>query len=152
MPKTEQEINAEKALKPRPDLIPGLALQQCLSAKGVDWGQRVTQVLGPEGPNAERCQMLYQWSQARVNADPWANLIPMGQVMAYGYHKHGHATWRHAGTEQADPETHWASACRHLCEYLADRHATESGSGLPVLWHAMVQCVITMDLLLDPPS
>ena len=97
--KSEEQINAEKAAKPRPDLIPGSAL------------------------------------------------LAMGEVMSYGWGKHGDCTWKHAGTEQADPRTHVASAIRHLAEYLDDPDATEEGSGLPVLWHAASQLTIAIDCI-----
>lgn len=99
MPKSEQEINAEKAAKPRPDLIPGTAT------------------------------------------------LAEGAVDAYGFFKHGPCTWKIAGTEQADPQTHIASACRHIAEYLDNQNAVESGSGLPVLWHARAQLGIAIDCI-----
>lgn len=99
MPKSQQEIDAEKAAKPRPDLIPGSAT------------------------------------------------LAEGAVDAYGFFKHGPCTWKIAGTEQADPQTHIASACRHIAEYLDNPDAVEAGSGLPVLWHARAQIGIAIDCI-----
>ena len=78
---------------------------------------------------------------------PARALLAAGEVMGYGYRKHGNCTWRVAGTEQAKPETHTASALRHLLEHLADPRAVEEGSGLPVLWHAMSQIAIAIDCI-----
>lgn len=72
-------------------------------------------------------------------------LICAGRAMGYGYRKHGDCTWREAGTEQADPRTHLASAMRHLLEHLRDPKACEEGSGLPVLWHAAAQLLIAVE-------
>lgn len=152
MRKTEQEINAEKALKSRPDLVPSKAYGRCCCDKPYGWRTSVTDVLGPKGASQEAVCVLFQWARQRVGSNDWTNLLALGKVMAYGRAKHGYCTWRVAGTKQANPEEHWASACRRLCEYLADEWATEEGSGLPVLLHAMTQCVITMDLLIDPPG
>lgn len=97
MPKSEKEINAEKAAKPMPHLIPASAT-----------------MLG-------------------------------AMVQGYGFRKHGDQTWKRKGTEQADPMTHIASAMRHITEYRLNPHAVESGSGLPVLAHAMIQLAIAID-------
>lgn len=102
--RTEAEINAEKASKPRPDLVPARALHGA------------------------------------------------AMVMGYGFRKHGVCTWRVAGTEQADPQTHWASLLRHLIEFALDPYARESGSGYPVLWHALSQLAILIDLVENPPD
>lgn len=155
MRKTEQEINAEKALKSRPDLVPGGAFLRCITSRpqSNSWGGSIYAIFGPQGPSIERCAALFLWCKSRQSFQKLPETVTeLGKVMAYGRNKHGHCTWRIAGTEQAEPETHWASACRHVCEYLADLEAVEEGSGLPVLLHAMTQCVITMDLLLDPPT
>ena len=107
--KSEQEINAEKAAKPRPDLVPARAV------------------------------------------------MAAGRCMAYGLAKHGggksgRGTYRDAGTDQAKVETHLASCIRHLLEYQIDPNATEEGSGLSVLDHAMAQLAIVVDLVEDPPQ
>lgn len=94
-----EQVNAEKALKPRPDLLPAFAL------------------------------------------------LAAGRVQAYGWHKHGDCTWKNEGTEQAKPETHLASAMRHLLEHLEDPEAVEEGSRLPVLWHALCQIAIAIDCI-----
>lgn len=79
-------------------------------------------------------------------------LLAAGDAMAYGRNKHGQCTWRIADTEQAKLHTHYASALRHLLEFEADAGAVESGSGLPVLAHALAQISIIYDILLDPPE
>ena len=95
MTKTREQIDAEKAQKPRPDLIPGCAL------------------------------------------------LAVGEVLAYGYGKHGRCTWRNAGTEQARAETHIASAWRHMCEIGSD----DAESGLPHLHHAAAQLLIAIECM-----
>lgn len=153
MQKTEEEINAEKALKSRPDLVPGEAFLTCNFYGNQRIQANIFDIFGPQGPSKGSCGVLYRYCKNLVLPGGLHDaLLLLGKVMAYGREKHGYCTWRIAGTEQATPETHWASACRHVCEYLANRDATEEGSGLPVLLHAMTQCVITMDLLLDPPQ
>lgn len=104
MTKTREQIEAEKAGKPRPDLIPARAI------------------------------------------------FGSGMVMGYGTRKHGNCTWRVAGTEQADPQTHLASLERHINEFKLDPDAREGGSGFPVLWHAMSQLAILIDLMENPPQ
>lgn len=164
MGKTEQEINAEKLGKPRPDLLPARALTQ--GARGLSHFHRqpfstedtgnascalyflrvFREVLGETNLRAalvHTSNALGGWHQACMAG---------GRVMGYGFRKHGDCTWRVAGTEQADPQTHIASAERHLLEYLIDPEAREEGSGLPVLEHAFSQLCITLDLVLDPPQ
>lgn len=102
MSKTREQIEAEKAGKARPDLLP---------ARAIHGG---------------------------------------GCVMGYGYRKHGVCTWRVAGTEQADPQTHLASLERHINEFKLDPTAREEGSGMPVLWHALAQLAILIDLVENP--
>lgn len=102
--KTREEIDAEKALKPRPDLLPARAI------------------------------------------------LGAGKVMAYGASKHGNCTWRVAGTKQADPQEHLASAYRHLLEFMENPKAVEEGSGLPVLYHCLSQVAILIDLVENPPQ
>ena len=103
-PKPRAEIDAEKAAKPRPDLVPGAAL------------------------------------------------TAMGEVMAYGYGKHGRCTWRNAGTEQAKPETHIASAFRHLAQMGADYDERDDESGLPHLHHALSQLAIAVECVGVAPA
>ena len=139
-------IDVEKAAKPRPDLLPlaffvdsdelwmvmrGLldAVTQPVAAPYIyDAAERLATVIGP-----------HAWLRA-------------GEVMGYGVRKHGRTTWRVVGTAQAEPQTHLASAIRHLLEWRADHDAVEEGSGLPVLWHALAQLAICWDLLQHPPT
>jgi hypothetical protein len=148
--KTTVQINAEKALKPRPDLLPAGALL------ALGWLE--------ETPVTEAYDALLQFRDSPDDVDRLvlamqyvANVIGTGvllaggRVMSYGAHKHGNCTWRVAGSEQADPQTHLASAERHLLEYLGDPAAVEEGSGFPVLWHAFSQICIVYDLVTNPP-
>jgi hypothetical protein len=82
---------------------------------------------------------------------PASALLAAGKVMAYGFKKHGNCTWKVPGTEQAKPETHIASAYRHLLEYQNNPDAVEEGSGLPVLYHALAQIAIAIDCIENPP-
>ena len=155
--RTREEIDAEKQNKPRPDLLPATAL-------GALWRAM------PSTPPLHDGAEIYQlWLFFR--ADPTAqNLIAAmlglatqlggvpaainygGHVMGYGFRKHGACTWRIACTMQSQPQTHVASAERHLLEYLQDPAEREEGSGFPVLWHAFAQMCIVFDLLADPPK
>jgi hypothetical protein len=96
---TREEIDAEKAAQPRPDLCPGAAL------------------------------------------------LAIGEVMAYGYGKHGRCTWRTPGTKQAEPETHIASAFRHLAKMGPAYDALDDESGLPHLHCALSQLAIAVDCI-----
>lgn len=153
--KTEAEINAEKAAKPRPDLLPARELyhlarvtQAGSSVCGVlDLLARFEHTLDPD------------WLRAVVGElAAWAGIstaelvLRAGEVMGYGFRKHGRCTWRVAGTEQADPQTHYASGVRHVVERWDNPDAHEEGSGKPVLWHAAAQFILTLDLLMDPPK
>lgn len=156
MPKTEQEINAEKAHKSRPDLVPATATLLLIGAPN------------PRDPSIADAHQHLVWFRRNLDREHLARamlhvngaigestpaaLLCAGEVMGYGFRKHGRCTWRVAGTEQADPQTHLASAERHLLEYLADQHAVEEGSGLSVLWHAFSQLCILYDLIVDPPK
>lgn len=106
--KTEQEINAEKAAKPRLDLVP------------------------PRGIEAA------------------------GRALGYGAGKHGTpapggwGTWRIAGTEQAQPLTHFACLLRHLMAWRRGE-ACDPESGLSHLDHAAAQLMILVDVVEDEP-
>lgn len=166
MAKTEQEINAEKAHKPRPDLVPARALLALFS-------EPLELVAGePSARVLDAWHLLVKYRAdvhlsdllqavaavvAAIAADGHVRayataMMAAGQVMGYGARKHGDCTWRVAGTDQANPQSHVASAERHLLEYLADPSACEEGSGLPVLYHALSQLLIVADLVLDPPQ
>jgi hypothetical protein len=101
---TREEIEAEKAAQPRPDLCPGAAL------------------------------------------------LAIGEVMAYGYGKHGRCTWRTPGTKQAEPETHIASAFRHLAKMGPAYDALDDESGLPHLHCALSQLAIAVDCMRVAPE
>ena len=99
MPKSMEEINAEKDAKPRVDKIPGVAL----------------------------------------NA--------IGDVKAYGLCKHGDCTWKKAGTEQADPQTHVASASRHMSDVFDDLWSVDAATGLLNMAHLGAQICIALDCM-----
>ncbi len=86
--------------------------------------------------------------KSRPDWIPGTALHEEGLVQGYGGRKHGECTWRVAGTEQAKPETHIASAMRHLIEIL--RHgpaARDPESGLLHAAHARAQLGIAIDCL-----
>lgn len=152
--KTEAEINAEKAAKPRPDLLPARELARVayqahsmVAADVFSALSRFEDTLDPESL-AFVVVTIARWEGCSVGE----LLLHAGDVMGYGFRKHGRCTWRVAGTEQADPQTHYASGVRHLLERMDDADAREEGSGRPVLWHAAAQFLITLDLLADPPT
>lgn len=161
--KSQAEIDAEKAGKPRPDLLPARALIK-LDAYCSD--DSVPDNHEPRAVCRDALLSLRAFRQyvdidyaiaamacvADLLGGPYYAAMRGGAVMGYGYRKHGRCTWRVAGTEQADPQTHLASAERHLLEWLIDCNATEEGSGFPVLWHAFSQLAILIDLWLDPPT
>jgi hypothetical protein len=171
MPLVEAEINAEKAAKPRPDLFPAraaLAIRRALPT--TDDRTAYELVLAADDSlrdfvmthdvrdlaraGALVCVAIGRsecTGSLRVESDYAHAILRAGAVMGYGLAKHGRCTWRIAGTEQADPQTHYSSACRHVLEWLVDVNARESGSNFPVLWHLLSQIGITIDLLLDPP-
>ena len=143
-----EEIAAEKAAKLRYDLIPvaswprmAYATEARNVAASVGWGRR----------EALRTLICMIRGTIRGHADyADADDDAAATVMAYGRAKHGRSTYRVAGSEQSRPETHWASCVRHLVEHHRDPKAVESGSGYPVLWHALAQALITLDLLVCP--
>lgn len=152
MTKTRAEIDAEKAAKPRPDLLPARELARVAHLAGhpnaaLDRLARFEDTLDPN-ELAVAIGQLATWA----GEDLGTFLLNCGAVMGYGFRKHGRCTWRVAGTEQADPQTHYASGVRHVLERMADQDAREEGSGFPVLWHAGYQFLITLDLLVDPPK
>lgn len=149
-------IDAEKAQKPRPDLLPALAVdrlqfanmpERCKNPVLIAWRCLIFFRLDLDMESLEDA-LIY--TALALGGVPQACMAG-GRVMGYGFQKHGNCTWRVAGTSQADPQTHIASAERHLIEYLIDQDACEEGSGLPVLEHAFSQLCITYDLVLRPP-
>lgn len=152
--KTEAEINAEKAAKPRPDLLPARELHR-IAVFLENW--EVANVLGSLAAFEDTLEPIWltravvelaQWSGETIGAF----LLGCGEVMGYGFRKHGRCTFRVAGSEQADPQTHYASGVRHVLERWDNPAAVEEGSGRPVLWHAGAQFLLTLDLLNDPPT
>lgn len=151
---SETEVNAEKARKSRPDLIPATALRMLSFNPGSgDISVAYTWVTGPDLPDPYMVAGCLDQINSRLGfTNMGAFALAVGKVMAYGRAKHGHCTWRIPGTEQADPRCHLASLCRHLCEYMEDPDAVEEGSGYPVLLHAATQALIVLDLMFDPPG
>lgn len=152
MTKTRAEIDAEKESKPRYDLIPPNTWEI--------WGPInplavfLMKALSPYTPGRYPPVMQRAAIGAFGAVDmgdvdpPWA----IAQVQAYGRQKHGKCTWREYGTAQADPETHYASMCRHLHACGGGHENKDPESGLPHLWHALAQACIIYDLLTDPPQ
>ena len=83
-------------------------------------------------------------------------VLAAGRAIGYGVSKHGIATadgwgtWRVAGTQQADPLTHYGCLRRHLAAWRAGE-ASDPESGLSHLDHAAAQLAILLDLLARPP-
>lgn len=165
-PRTTAQIDAEKAAKPRVDLIPATALAAIGAAlsresvAGGTWGLGDVLERLAHGARVRSIETLADaWLLAAValkqegDLDVAAGhaLLDVGAVMAVGFVKHGPCTWRVAGTSQAEPQTHYACACRHVAEALAGRDA-DPDSGRPPLVHALAQIAILIDLLVDPPQ
>jgi hypothetical protein len=157
MAKSMEEINAEKRTKSRPDLIPAEVYRRFRRA--------ITELMGTDGRN-DPLPALFDFASTgnvehlframaithKRTGRTHGTGLAMGRVLAYGLAKHGVCTWRVAGTEQADPQTHYASALRHILEHFEDPNAVEEGSKFPVLDHALTQMAILADLVLDPPK
>lgn len=108
MSKTEEEINAEKASRSRPDLVP------------------------------TRSHMA------------GGRAFAVG-VAKHGLGKTGRGTYRDAGTEQSEVETHRASFFRHWCAFWSGQ-SNDPDSGLSHLDHMVAQLAIIVDLVEDPPN
>lgn len=155
-PKPRAEIEAEKASKPRPDLLPaamlaiGAATNKNISnafAAFADYiATRNSAALGVAVGS-----ILVETMAAGVAKTPAAVLMAAGEIMGVGLRKHGPCTWRIAGTEQADPQTHYASAVRHILEHL-DGVTVDPDSGKHPLLHAVCQIAIMINLIDDPPN
>lgn len=153
--KTQAEIEAEKANKPRPDLLPARALGMVVHgfkhARIFDdiadyFRSKDVDDLGPVfGSILDECVTV---GLAPTRA---AVLMLAGEIMGVGLRKHGPCTWRVAGTEQADPQCHYASLMRHLLEHAAGIKA-DPDSGKHPLLHAVCQIAIMINLLDDPPT
>lgn len=149
--RTREQIEAEKRTKPRPDLLPVRGvLAICREAPA---GHMLFSLLAAQGSD-EKVEHLAAAGRAIASelGGTAAALLKAGEVMGYGFRKHGRCTWRVAGTEQADPQTHYASAVRHVLERIENPDASEEGSGKPVLYHALAQIIIAIDLLENPPK
>lgn len=151
--KTQAEIEIEKAAKPRPDLLPALALSMATHKIDTVFGDlaaycrtRHIADLGP--PLGAILDELIDLGIAACRAEA---LLLAGEIMAVGYRKHGPCTWRVAGTEQADPQCHYASLIRHLLEYEAGVEADRDSGKHPLL-HAVCQISIMINLIADPPT
>jgi len=163
MAKSQSEIDAEKAAKPRPDLIPAHVLLGFAQASRA----MLSSTSRPDPFFYDAVEDLLAYGQtgdvdhvfsamASVAVSRFAShaeaMLAMGRVMGYGFAKHGVCTWRVAGTQQADTQTHYASALRHLLEDAIDSSAREEGSGLPVIEHALAQLGILADLVISPAA
>lgn len=92
---------------------------------------------------------MHKTEKPRIDLVPPLAIRAIAWAMTHGVKEHGERKWRGAGT---DPGTRLASLLRHLNEYQIDPNATEENSGLPVLWHALAQLAIMVDLVEDPPE
>lgn len=152
--KTRAEIEAEKAAKPRPDLLPARALSMVVHdstgeifADLADYFK--TKHVADLGPVFGA--ILDECVEQKLASSRAAVLIAAGEIMGVGFRKHGPCTWRVAGTEQADPQCHYASLVRHLLEHTAGL-TTDPDSGKHPLLHAVCQIAIMINLLDDPPK
>lgn len=153
-PKSRAEIEVEKAAKPRPDLLPPLALAMALhNVRIADALSDVADFLKSRATNnlgAALRRILDELIECGVAGSRADAIMQAGEIMGVGLRKHGPCTWRIAGTEQADPQTHYASLVRHLLEYEAGVR-TDPDSGKHPLLHAVCQISIMINLLDDPP-
>jgi hypothetical protein len=151
--KTRAEIEAEKAAKPRPDLLPARSLSMVVHGVG-----EVFALLGDYFKTGHVDDLgpvfgavldeLVRIEVAKSRADA---VLLAGEIMGVGFRKHGPCTWRVAGTEQADPQCHYASLVRHLLEHAAGL-VSDPDSGKHPLLHAVCQIAIMINLLDDPPG
>jgi hypothetical protein len=161
--KTRAEIETEKASKPRVDLIPatalaaiGRALERARERGEYRGGPLELLATGARERDADT--LADAWLAAAILLSPGESfsvavgrgLLAAGEVMAVGLRKHGKCTWRMAGTEQADPQCHYASACRHTAEELAGLERDPDSGRRPAV-HMLTQIPILIDLLVDPP-
>ena len=164
--KSMESINAEKASKPRPDLLPlSFVAQLVTPPPGGHAGIQFALIACCEFLRSKNTIKLidaarylavayFHENTACLNtsaASAAEVLLAVGEIMAMGWRKHGPCTWRVAGTEQADPQTHFAGAIRHMLEAAAGR-AVDPDSGKDPLLHAICQLAITYDLVTDPPT
>lgn len=147
--KSRQEIESEKRGKPRPDLLPPAAIAAVIDGPlAVVFAEFAAFMESRDITAIDRALRIVV---AEAGTDPGVVLMAAGEIMGVGYHKHGPCTWRIARTEQADPQTHYASAVRHLLEYVAGVTADPDSGHSPLL-HAICQLAIMLNLLHDPPE
>ena len=154
--KTRAEIEAEKAAKPRPDLLPaamlacGTVTHESISASFASLS-RYLKTRDATHLGEASGHILVELVRVGVAPTIADALMLAGEIMGVGFRKHGPCTWRVAGTEQADPQCHYASLVRHLLEHCAGITA-DPDSGKHPLLHAVCQISIMINLLDDPPS
>lgn len=97
-------------------------------------------------------------AKPRVDIVPPALTLAAGRALGYGAAKHGvpegydgFGTWRIAGTEQAEPLTHYACLMRHMLLWRAGEKV-DPESKLSHLDHAAAQLSILLDILERPPE
>ncbi len=94
-------------------------------------------------------------SKPAIDVTPPELTLAAGRALGYGQAKHGVATpdgwgtWRVAGTQQAEPLTHYSCLMRHLLQWRAGEER-DPESGLSHLDHAAAQLAILLDLLARP--
>lgn len=99
-------------------------------------------------------------SKSRVDIVPPVLMIAAGRALGLGASKHGvppgydgFGTWRIAGTEQAEPLTHYACLMRHLLKWRGGETIDPETGDAKVehLEAAAAQLAILLDLLQNPP-
>lgn len=167
--KTREQIEAEKAAKPRPDLLPWTAIEMIAERMPklvkhttrelvtMAWEDLAWYTKEPSATILAEAAVSIAVAIALIDEVPLEAALPHacmrgGFVMGYGRRKHGRMTWRVPNTDQASAETHSASAARHCIEWLIDETATETGSKLPVLLHAFSQVCIAIDCIRHPAA
>ena len=152
--RTQAEIEAEKAAKPRPDLLPPKALSMYAPESiAMAFLSCASYLKTRELIDLQRVwiHVLDECVGVGIAETPAGVLLLVGEIMGVGLRKHGPCTWRVAGTEQADPQCHYASAVRHMLEHCAGIE-TDPDSGRHPLLHAVCQIAIMINLLDDPPT
>lgn len=100
-------------------------------------------------------------AKPRVDIVPPALVLAAGRALGYGAAKHGNpegyngfGTWRVAGTQQAEPLTHYACLLRHLFLWrMGEIVDPETGEWkVEHLEAAAAQLAILLDLVKNPPQ